>query len=57
MIKGKVSRGQGNRAEPVGITGSVLDTGDQPKLPVMMGFPSVQLGSHGGERELWRPVW
>lgn len=57
MRKGKVSRGQGSGAEPVGVTGSVLDAGDPPKLPVRMGFPSVQVGSHGGERELWRPVW
>lgn len=57
MIKGKVSRGQGSGAEPVGITGSVLDPGDQPKLTIIMGFPSVQVGSHGGAGELWRPVW
>lgn len=57
MIKGKVSRGQGSGAEPVGITGSVLDPGDQPKLSIIMGFPSVQVGSHGGAGELWRPVW
>lgn len=56
MMKGKVSTGQGSGAEPVGITGSVLDAGDQPKLPVMMGFPSVRVGSHGDEWELWRPV-